>query len=155
MSSFWIFLAFMGIAALIKRHEAAAKEVADTTDVPTNQKREEIERRIRELFEEAYTPTAKTTPGPVESRAEVPQPRLVTHAATLSKPKPESSRATTQSTNKAVAGSSFKSTQTQTATRTTQNPSAAKSEIELAMEDFSLERAVIYSEILEPKFKEY
>ncbi len=160
MSSVLIFLAFMGIAALIKRHEAAAKNGSDTVSAPTNEEQEDIERRIREIFglpaESNASTEATTSAKPMASRVEAPQisreipPVKITPSA---KPKRQTNRSTTQ--GKQGNSGSFMAKKTQTATQSAPTSSPAKSEIESIIEDFSLERAVIYSEILEPKFKEY
>lgn len=144
-----LFIAIVGIASIIKIFRAAAQKEEKPTNAPTPQEREDIERRIREILGQpsvqiAPTQTA-TTSKPSKSRVVTAQSGQAKHKSSVTY------KATT--TNKT---DSFKAEQPQQAANTsTTSPSPAKSEIEGIMEDFSLERAVIYSEILEPKFKEY
>jgi hypothetical protein len=144
-----LFIAIVGIASFIKIYRAATQKEAQTTSAPTDNEQEDIERRIREILGQPSPQTtpaqATTAPKPAKSRVVTPQSGQAKHKSSVTY------KATT--TNKT---DSFKAEQPQQAANTsTTSPSPAKSEIEGIMEDFSLERAVIYSEILEPKFKEY
>jgi hypothetical protein len=143
-----LFIAIVGIASIIKIFRAAAQKEENPANAPTPQEREDIERRIREILGQPSVQTAPTQPTtttkPSKSRVVTPQSQA--------KPK---SRVTYKATTTSKTGP-FKVEQPQQAVNTsTTNPLPAKSEIEGIMEDFSLERAVIYSEIIEPKFKEY
>lgn len=160
MGSVLMFLAFMGIAAIIRRIGAVSAESADSTGAPTDEEREDIKRRIREILGQPTEPTVTTTtPLPAGDRAEIPQPRQATlspEGTTSVRPPKRAASVTPKRAGVLSKNSPFKTQQAQTAAQTSSpTPSPAKSEIESAMEDFSLERAVIYSEILEPKFKEY
>jgi cytoskeletal protein RodZ len=143
-----LFIAIVGIASIIKIFRAAAQKEEKPTNAPTPQEREDIERRIREILGQPSVQTAPaqtaTTSRPSKSRVVTPQSQA--------KPKAHTSSVTYKATTTTSKTDSFKAEQPQQAVT---NPPLAKSEIEGIMEDFSLERAVIYSEILEPKFKEY
>lgn len=144
-----LFIAIVGIASIIKLFKAAAQNKENNTSAPTPQEREDIERRIREILGQPSVQTAPaqpTTPTkPSKSRVVTPQSNQAKHKSSVTY------KATTTSKT-----DSFKAEQPQQAANPpATNPSPAKSEIDGIMEDFSLERAVIYSEILEPKFKEY
>ena len=144
-----LFIAIVGIASIIKIFRAAAQNKENNTSAPTPQEREEIERRIREILGQ---PSVQTTPAQTTTTSKPSKSRVVTPQ---SQAKPKSS-VTYKANTTTSKTDSFKAEQPQQAVNTsTTNPSPAKSEIEGIMEDFSLERAVIYSEILEPKFKEY
>ena len=153
MGSFWIFFLFIGIVALVKRKELATNDNTSTSNAPTDAEKSEIERRIKEIF------------GEVEQQQKV-APTSNMHPAMPQTPKP------TQTTTKPTAIRSSKvntSTTSRVATKSQQSsklspniqknhsnkPTEANSEVERIVEDFSLEKAVIYAEILEPKFKEY
>ena len=147
-----LFIAIVGIASIIKIFKAAAQKEEEPTNAPTPQEREDIERRIREILGQPSVQTAPaqptTTTKPSKSRVVTPQSQA--------KPKARTSSVTYKATTTTSKTGSFKAEQPQQAVNTsTTTPSPAKSEIEGIMEDFSLERAVIYSEIIEPKFKEY
>lgn len=145
-----LFIAIVGIASIIKLFKAAAQKEGETTNAPTPQEREDIERRIREILGQ---PSVQTAPAQTTTPTKPSKSRVVTPQSNQAKPK---SRVTYKATTTTSKTDSFKAEQPQQAANPpATNPSPAKSEIEGIMEDFSLERAVIYSEILEPKFKEY
>ena len=164
MGSFWIFFLFMGIVALVKRKEMASQE--DTTPkniptgAPTEDEKQEIERRIREILGE---------PQP-QKRVVTAQPAKRVAPAQSAPPRPARPKVKVQSTHTSleqitpeISMSSHRLTQP-TPSRNTATPKKAqtaptevtdKSELDAMIDDFSIEKAVIYSEILEPKFKEY
>lgn len=159
MGSFWIFFLFLGIVALVKRKEMASQE--DTTPqntptgAPTEDEKQEIERRIREILGEPQpqkrvAPAQSATPRPAVRPAR-PKVKVQSTHTSLEQITPEismSSHRLTQPTPSRNTASS----------REQQNPTteiAGKSELDAMIDDFTIEKAVIYSEILEPKFKEY
>lgn len=156
MGSFWLVLLFMGIAALVKRHEAVAEGKTNTSGAPTNDEQEEIQRRIREILGELQPATERNaTPRPAAERRVVAQKQPSQQRRTKT-PKPQSGATSHQIStslhSRIEAKPSASKSQPQP---TTSNPTPAKSEVENIVEDFSLEKAVIYAEILEPKYKEY
>lgn len=157
MGSFWIVLLFMGIAALVKRHEANSESKTNTSGAPTDSEKEEIERRIREILGEPATKAKRVTTQPAAERRVATTPTKRTQPAKQQatqriKPNTIISQHNATAVSKSNAPHSMAKNQAKT-TIDTQSPT--KSEIENIIEDFSLEKAVIYAEILEPKYKEY
>ena len=168
MGSFWIFFLFMGIVALVKRKEMASQE--DTTPqntptgAPTEDEKQEIERRIREILGEPQPQKRVVTAQPAKrvapAQSATPRP-AVRHARP--KVKAQSTHTSLEQITPEISMSSHRLTQP-TPSRSTATSKKAqtaptevtdKSELDAMIDDFSIEKAVIYSEILEPKFKEY
>lgn len=164
MGSFWIFFLFIGIVALVKRKELASNDDTSTASAPTDAEKSEIERRIKEIFGEVES-SQKTSSAPTTSPAmsrprpattPIQTPKKVNEARPLSA-YTSSSRAkapiTQQQAIKPQQGSKlYQSTSTPSNAPKT---AESHSELERMIDDFTLEKAVIYAEILEPKFKEY
>lgn len=138
MSEFWIFLAIAGVIISFARKEDQARKRRGKTGqgMPQENPQEELERQLRELFGEE-TPTA-----PKPKPAEFTTPTEVKY--TLSKPKPIAAVNTLKENVSASKENKSKSSNT---TESTQ--------IDDMIKDFTMEKAVIYSEILKPKFDEY
>lgn len=168
MGSFWIFFLFMGIVALVKRKEMASQE--DTppqntpTGAPTEDEKQEIERRIREILGEPQPQKRVVTAQPAKrvAPAQSAPPRPAVRPA-RPKVKVQSTHTSLEQITPEISMSSHRLTQptpsrNTASSRKQQNPTteiAGKSELDAMIDDFSIEKAVIYSEILEPKFKEY
>ncbi|MBQ8545258.1 MAG: hypothetical protein IJ434_08930 [Alistipes sp.] len=159
MGSFWIFFLFMGIVALVKRKEMASQE--DTTPqntptgAPTKDEKQEIERRIREILgepqpEKRVAPAQSATPRPAVRPAR-PKVKVQSTHTSLEQITPEISMSSHRLTQSATSRSTAIPKKAQTAPTEVTD----KSELDAMIDDFSIEKAVIYSEILEPKFKEY
>lgn len=175
MGSFWIFFLFMGIVALIKRNEIANEGKKSQSEQPTaDDIRRESERRVKELKGE-IPPQVPTQPAqrrlttrPVERRTiedarrdfERRVKELEGNTAAQTPPRP-APKPKTQTKQRSQQGSATYQTSNaapkkqQPTTRPTNDTPAPKSEVERMVEDFSIEKAVIYAEILEPKFKQY
>lgn len=168
MGSFWIFFLFLGIVALVKRKEMASQE--DTTPqntptgAPTEDEKQEIERRIREILGEPQPQKRVVTAQPAKrvAPAQSATPRPAVRPA-RPKVKVQSTHTSLEQITPEISMSSHRLTQptlsrNTASSRKQQNPTteiAGKSELDAMIDDFSIEKAVIYSEILEPKFKEY
>lgn len=168
MGSFWIFFLFMGIVALVKRKEMASQE--DTTPqntptgAPTEDEKQEIERRIREILGEPQPQKRVVTAQPAKrvAPAQSATPRPAVRPARPKVKVPPTHTSLEQITPE-ISMSSHRLTQptpsrSTASSRKQQNPTteiAGKSELDAMIDDFTIEKAVIYSEILEPKFKEY
>lgn len=159
MSSFWIFFLFIGIVALVKRKELATNDGTSTTSAPTDAEKSEIERRIKEIFQEVEgsqkSSSAPTIPSGMSRPHQAAKPAQTTKRVS----EPRSSSKHTGSSNAKIP-----TTKLQQGSKLHQNtniPSNAPkttethSELERMIDDFTLEKAVVYAEILEPKFKEY
>lgn len=168
MGSFWIFFLFLGIVALVKRKEMASQE--DTTPqntptgAPTEDEKQEIERRIREILGEPQpqkrvvtaqpakrvAPAQSATPRPAVRPAR-PKVKVQPTHTSLEQITPEISMSSHRLTQPTPSRSTASSRKQQNLT----TEIAGKSELDAMIDDFTIEKAVIYSEILEPKFKEY
>ena len=168
MGSFWIFFLFLGIVALVKRKEMASQE--DTTPqntptgTPTEDEKQEIERRIREILGEPQPQKRVVTAQPAKrvAPAQSVPPRPAVRPA-RPKVKVQSTHTSLEQITPEISMSSHRLTQPTPSHNTASSKKAQtaptevtdKSELDAMIDDFSIEKAVIYSEILEPKFKEY
>lgn len=156
MGSMWIFLLFAGIAVLLKGKGVAHEQMSAPQGAPTSEEREDIERRIREIM--GVPQAEKRVVPPVASPMGQAQP--TTTSMLPSQPQPslrqvsqfsEASASSKKAKVKVVAPKS----KPIVANATSPQSITANPQSEAVMEDFSLEKAVIYAEILQPKFKEY
>ena len=162
MDNFWLILLIFGAISIFSRKnekrshapEADAEGGNQGEHIPT-----EWERRIRELLgEENSSNVPQSTP----STATQPiNPSKTVHTPTTIKRK-EVNNTSQLAQNRATTG---KSAMTQTTVNRQKAHSmtpdkikegeiGSKGEIETILEDFSMEKAVIYSEILKPKYEE-
>lgn len=130
MDLLWLFILIFGVVVSIgqksqKKAPAEGKTVPEQLDP-----HQEFERRIRELLQEDK-PAAK----PVASAS--------TQVATMA-----TERAKVEKTQSRVA------TKNVSAERQKEQPKEAD-ELDQIVNDFSIEKAVIYAEILKPKYEEY
>ena len=162
MDNFWLILLIFGAISIFSRKnekrsrtpEADAEGGNQGEHIPT-----EWERKIRELLgEENSSNVPQSTPS---TAAQPINPSKRVHTPTTSKRK-EVDNTSQLAQNRATTGKSAM-------TKTTVNRQKAhstipdkikegeigsKGEIETILEDFSMEKAVIYSEILKPKYEE-
>ena len=176
MGSFWIFFLFLGIVALVKRNEIANEsKKSQSEQPPVEDIRREFERRLKELRGEippqgsAQPMQRGTMPHPTLQRPVAPRPattqsamprtttaQSATPRTTTARPVRPSVQPNAQTQQAAQQGSAIRpSNNTAQNNQHQPNATAAKSEVERMVEDFSIEKAVIYSEILEPKFKQF
>lgn len=168
MDNFWIFIVIIGaVISLAQKGQKQAPTESDDTTQPNPQ--QEWERRIREIMNEqkgsahpqdrkATTPTQRpqtphlprptVTPTPRVARADNSGERVVTLATTpkmrMYVPKQESFNTPTNN-HKPTTSESNKML----------DAKEEGSNIDAILDDFSMEKAVIYAEILKPKYEEY
>lgn len=157
MDNFWIFIVIIG--AVISLAQKSPKKASSEDNTPTADPRQEWERQIRELLGEEHTnkPTP-AEPKRVETSTPAPTPKptstpIITHKnsadATTSTPKPKQQNKIEATTTAKVA----------TQVNNTKIKAAADDEpnemIGQIIDDFTMEKAVIYAEILKPKYEEY
>ena len=139
MDIFWVFILFFGIIVSIGQKASKKQAAADEEGEPAPMSEQEMERRIREILEGKPTP-----------QKPAPQPAVSTPAVSPIK--------------KVSTPKKQHLAQTPTAAKTTQHPKKEDpikqteikgGEIGQIVEDFTIEKAVIYSEIMNPKYKEY
>ena len=130
MDLLWLFILIFGVVVSIGQ-KSQKKAPADGETVPEElDPHQEFERRIRELLQEdkpAAKPAASTT-------------KQVATMAT--------ERAKVEKTQSRVAAKNMG------APRAKEQPKEAE-ELDQIVNDFSIEKAVIYAEILKPKYEEY
>ena len=146
MDNIWIFIVIIGaVISLAQKNQK--KPMTESENAPQPNPQEEWERQLREILgEKPQTPAA---PKPASQHIE----RDIT---------PENKQPTPLQSKRVVAPSPKSKT-------TIQQPTNAKKEkaqeaqtkpegeinIEGIIDDFSMEKAVIYAEILKPKYEEY
>ena len=139
MNGFWIFLIIAGVITTFARKEDKArrsrsKGLNNTSEDP----KAEIERQLRELFGEEAIP--QSVPKPAKS----PITATKTTAPTVARQAGTAHLASKR--HIAVAANNQEATN---------DTSTEKPKIAEIIDNFSMEKAVIYSEILKPKFEEY
>lgn len=161
MGSFWTFLVIIGVVAIKFFGELATDKGASQPTAPTDEEKNDIEKRIQEILGEVeqkrVVPTQPTAPQP---SMPAPQPAM---RPARPKTKAQPAYSSLEQITPEIAMSSHRISKP-TTTRKAVSPKKAqtaptevtdKSELDAMIDDFSIEKAVIYSEILEPKFKEY
>ena len=162
MDNFWLILLIFGAISIFARKNEKRSHAPEADAEGGNQGEHipsEWERRIRELLgEENSSNVPQSTP----STATQPiNPSKTVHTLTTIKRK-EVNNTSQLAQNRATTG---KSAMTQTTVNRQKTHSTipdkikegeigSKGEIETILEDFSMEKAVIYSEILKPKYEE-
>lgn len=169
MDNIWIFLIIAGAIASFaqkgqnKRPQASGKQEDDEMKTPQESP---LERRLRELIEnsegrgstEPFGPsqgdmhpsTDNTQPTRHVSPAQYVQPTQKRVAVNVS----PQSNATNQLTEKRKQVK-FTTNKAHATNPIKESEIGSKSEIEAILDDFSMEKAVIYSEILKPKYEEF
>ena len=161
MGSFWTFLVIIGVVAFKFFGELATDKGASQPTAPTDEEKSDIEKRIQEILGEVeqkrVVPTQPAAPTP-----SMPAPRPAMRPA---RPKTKAQPAYTSleqitpeismSTHRLSQPKPSRNTPTPKKVMETPTTSAGKSELDAMIDDFTIEKAVIYSEILEPKFKQY
>lgn len=176
MDSFWIYILIFG--AIISLSQKAEKRKAPQPSDEQSDPQDELERRIRDILEGRPTTSEPPRPAPASQKPlQQSEPTLAPRG--LNSPKQAtqpSARIETQSSTKKFASitaerqytPSYKQTRKTGATIPTivakegnniknnapkqENP---QTDIDRIVEDFTMEKAVIYAEILKPKFEEY
>ena len=161
MGSFWTFLVIIGVVAIKFFGELATDKGASQPTAPTDEEKSDIEKRIQEILGEVeqkrVVPTQPTAPSP---SMPAPQPAM---RPARTKTKAQPAYTSLEQITPEIAMSSHRISKP-TTTRTAVSPKkvhtapvevAGKSELDAMIDDFTIEKAVIYSEILEPKFKQY
>lgn len=161
MGSFWTFLVIIGVVAFKFFGELATDKGASQPTAPTDEEKSDIEKRIQEILGEVeqkrVVPTQPAAPQP---SMPAPQPSM---RPARPKTKAQSAYTSLEQITPEIAMSSHRISKP-TTTRKAVSPKkvqtapvevASKSELDAMIDDFTIEKAVIYSEILEPKFKQY
>ena len=150
MNSFWIFIAICGIIISFAQKNRAKQRRQTLDNEPdqrsVQQQRAELERQMREIFGEAPSREGSQT----ISRPTIPSYTQTQSAPATIKPK----KSVQKSAKPKATAPKAETAKTQTTQPQTSN-SAENKPIEAIIEDFSMEKAVIYSEIIRPKWEEF
>lgn len=164
MDNFWLFVIIIG-AVISLAQKSQQKPSSESDGEPHPNPQQDWERQIRELLGEKTTEKQQTPPAqkqarpatiesspkktaiPTLSRASKRVERTINSAKTYDKP---------LRTVAAVAGTSV-ATHNNNQGEILHSPSEEEYNEKIAqiLDDFSMEKAVIYSEILKPKYEEY
>ena len=135
MSEFWIFLTIAGlIITFAKKEDTARKKRGIDNHKPQDSQQADLDRQLKELFGESYSP--KPTMNATRPIAQN------IYAANHTKGKTAKTAVPNHKPNAAESNAVAKE-------------EGKKSSIPTIIDDFSMEKAVIYSEILRPKYEEY
>ena len=152
MDTFWvipllIFAAIVSIGQKASKKASSKQEESDAMPIPEH---EDIERRIREILEGKATPTQRPAPrvasAPSKTLEQMPKP-IVRRTSTVIPNK----IASTKQANKHIK----KSATNKIDTDLIKQGEIKHSEIGRIIDDFSVEKATIYAEIMKPKYEEY
>ena len=153
MDNFWIFIVIIG--AVISLAQKSPKKASSSDDTPTSDPQQELERQIRELLGEK--PASKPVPAE-QKRVEMPSPMPIPTPVIIKNNRVDNTTTSTHTQQQ----SKIKATATAKVATTTNkatNKSTADDEpneiIGQIVDDFTMEKAVIYAEILKPKYEEY
>lgn len=162
MDNFWLILLILGAISIFsrknekqsRRPEADAEGGNQGEHIPT-----EWERRIRELLgEENSSNVPQSTPStatqPINSSKTVHTPTTIKRKEVNNTSQLAQNRATTGKCAMTQTTINRQKAHSTTPDKIKEGEIGSKGEIKTILEDFSMEKAVIYSEILKPKYEE-
>ena len=162
MDNFWLILLIFGAISIFSRKnekrshapEADAEGGNQGEHIPT-----EWERRIRELLgEENSSNVPQSTPStatqPINPSKRVHTPTTIKRKEVDNTSQLAQNRATTGKSAMTLTTVNRQKTHSTIPDKIKEGEIGSKGEIETILEDFSMEKAVIYSEILKPKYEE-
>ena len=139
MDIFWVFILFFGIIVSIGQKASKKQAAADEEGELAPMSEQEMERRIREILEGKPIP-----------QKPAPQPAVSTPAMS-----PIKKVSTPKKQHLAPTPTAAKITKHPKKEDPIKQTEIKSGEIGQIVEDFTIEKAVIYSEIMNPKYKEY
>ena len=173
MNSLWIIILIAGaVISIAQKNQQRQRNVGPKDDL-TLDPQAELERRMREIFGDitpSESETADATPtttvlqveqmerpiNPQQAQAATTTMRANTYSSTIQKPnyttKPSFGSVSAQNSAKVAINKANKTMQSDPIKDG--DITAQNSEINKIIDDFTMEKAVIYSEILRPKFEE-
>ena len=144
MDNIWIFIVIIGaVISLAQKNQK--KPMTESENAPQPNPQEEWERQLREILgERPQMPAAPKPASQPIDRSVAPEYKQPAPAQSkrVAMPSPKNKTAIQQPTN-ANKGNEA------------QSKSDSDINIEKIIDDFSMEKAVIYAEILKPKYEEY
>lgn len=160
MDIFWVFIIIFGIVVSIGQKANKQQPTPAGDSEPTLTPEQEMERKIRELLEGKPAPSAKPVPSatPATTAQSTPSSEATITPRTKTKREAHNAPSTPKSAKKATLSHKANTT-TKTSTAVENSPIKAKEikhgEIGQIVEDFTIDKAVIYTEIMKPKYEEY
>ena len=151
MDIFWVFIIIFGIIVSIGQ-KTNKRQITTEESEPASSPEQEMERRLRELLEGKTTPPAR----PMQGR-EVPpltQSTKTSHTAGDTHPRPILKKATKQSNIAHTQHPLPKPAPTKSSSPI-KDGEIKSNEIGQIVKDFTIDKAVIYAEIMKPKYEEY
>lgn len=160
MDIFWVFILIFGVIVSIGQKASKQQAPTDEESEPTLSPEEEMERRIRELLEGKQTPPKATPPVQPAAKPAAPQKSFTPAPAATPQRAAAPQRVATPTRPSAIPARATKSaTKASTRTNKTTDPikkgEIKQGEIGRIIDDFTIEKATIYAEIMNPKYKEY
>lgn len=162
MDNFWLILLIFGAISIFSRKnekrshapEADAEGGNQGEHIPT-----EWERRIRELLGEENSSNVpqssqNTATQPINSSKTIHTPTTIKRKEVNNTSQLAQNRATTGKSAMTQTTVNRQKAHSMTPDKIKEGEIGSKGEIETILEDFSMEKAVIYSEILKPKYEE-
>lgn len=171
MDNIWIFLVIIGAIFSFAQKNQSKRQGSDAPNEGNNEEEpvtphEMMERRLRELLGEEQTKRVPTpASAPTSTTPTARQGKIKPIQGTLDS-RPSVATSQQKTTTQTLSVAQFKAQQAKTANNNVNNkpsspsikPAHASSnngQIGQIIDDFSMEKAVIYSEILKPKFEEF
>ena len=162
MDTFWVIplLIFGAIVSIGQKASKNATPKGEEGDAIPTPEQEDIERRIREILEGKAEPTKRqnTTPTPSARPAHMDiASQAPKQASTSLSPKNYSPRKASivMQAKSAATSHAKKNSASKSATDPIKQGEIKHSEIGRIIDDFSVEKATIYAEIMKPKYEEY
>ena len=160
MDIFWVFIIIFGIVVSIGQKANKQQPTPAGDSEPTLTPEQEMERKIRELLEGKPAPSAKPVPSatPAPTSQSTPSSEATIAPRTKTKREAHNAPSTPKSAKKATLSHTASATPKVPSTEEN-SPIKAKEikrgEIGQIVEDFTIDKAVIYAEIMKPKYEEY
>lgn len=157
LDNIWIFVVIIGAVISIAQKNQQKQKNAESGEEPSLDPQAELERRMREIFGESkrVEPVAENKPTPAPA-----QPTNTPNKPAYTQLKTTSAQSQAKSANRHTNSTMRKAASELANTAKMQDPikrgeiTSKKSDIDEIIEDFTMEKALIYSEVIRPKFEE-
>jgi hypothetical protein len=153
LDNIWIFVVIIGAVISIAQKNQQKQRNAESGEEPSLDPQAELERRMHEIFGEGksveQTPENKPMPAPVQPSNTINRPAYTQPKVAKAKGANQSANSTIHNTSSKFANSAKKQDPIKRGDITSK-----QSDIEEIIDDFTMEKALIYSEVIRPKFEE-
>lgn len=157
LDNIWIFVVIIGAVISIAQKNQQKQRNSESGEEPSLDPQAELERRMREIFGEGksveQTPENKPTPAPV-------QPSNTINRPAYTQPKVASTQYKAKGANQSANSTIYNTSSKFANSAKKQDPikrgeiTSKQSDIDEIIDDFTMEKALIYSEVIRPKFEE-